>query len=98
MRSAAREPLIGLLFTALTGAALRVLLTPAGPLPNAPRAADSQPSFPALPTRADGVASYDIDAKLDTTKHRVEGHEKIHFVNRSSAPLSELWFHLYLNA
>lgn len=55
-------------------------------------------SLPPLPEVASKVASYRIEAKLDTTTHKITGHETIELVNRSSAALSELWFHLYLNA
>src|SRR6185369_11360348 len=55
-------------------------------------------AWPALAESAPKVASYTIEAKLDSERHRITGHETIHFVNRSSAALTELWFHLYLNA
>ena len=55
-------------------------------------------AWPALADSAPKVASYSIDAKLDSQLHRIAGRETIHFVNRSSAVLKELWFHLYLNA
>ncbi len=44
------------------------------------------------------MASYQIDAKFEAELHRLKGHETIVFLNASSAPVSELWFHLYLNA
>ncbi|MEO7033708.1 MAG: M1 family metallopeptidase [Polyangiaceae bacterium] len=100
MRRAARDLLIGALFSALSGLALRALAGAKNALPASTAASriTSQAPFPALSAAADSVASYDIDAKLDTNTHRITAHETIHFVNRSAAPLNELWFHLYLNA
>ncbi len=100
MRRAARDVLIGALFTGLSGLALRALAGAKSVTPgsgSAPRLA-TEATFPALSVSADSIASYAIEAKLDTDAHRLTGHETIQFVNRSSAPLSELWFHLYLNA
>jgi len=97
MRRAAQDLLIGAAFSVLSGLALLALSTlqsaRAGARAISPRAA----SFAGAPG-PDKVASYDIDAKLDTNAHRITAHETIHFVNRSSATLNELWFHLYLNA
>lgn len=44
------------------------------------------------------VVSYDLSAKLDPSKHQIEGEGMIRLTNTSDAPLSVLWFHLYLNA
>jgi len=99
MRRVTQDLLIGAVFSALSGWLLHALLlgasTPKAPAPqaNAPAAA-----WPALAESAAKVASYTIEAKLDGERHRITGRETIHFVNRSSAALSELWFHLYLNA
>jgi hypothetical protein len=98
MRRAAQDLLIGAAFSALSGLVLLGLsgLRTARP----PSASHSQPKadFAAALQEPSKVASYDIEAKLDTSTHRVTGHETIHFVNRSSVQLNELWFHLYLNA
>lgn len=59
------------------------------------------PSFDSdasLPSSADEVASYKLRAKLDETRHVVEGSGTIQWRNASTAPVTELWFHLYLNA
>ena len=64
---------------------------------------------PAVPAEAQETAAatasarltrltYDIDAKLDTTRHVLTGTERIHFTNTSPLPLPALYFHLYLNA
>jgi len=86
-------------FSALSGWLLNALLLGAG----TPKAAHPQPkapegAWPALSEGAPKVASYTIDAKLDSEQHKITGRETIQFVNRSSVALSELWFHLYLNA
>src|SRR6187402_2362962 len=57
----------------------------------------SAPQAP-LASRAEPVASYVIEAKLDAGQHRITGRERIRFTNRSRVALNELWFHLYLNA
>jgi len=41
---------------------------------------------------------YAIDAALDPVAHTVDGTVRLHWVNESSAPATDLWFHLYLNA
>jgi Peptidase family M1 domain len=94
MRRATFDLLLGAVFSALSVATLCALAGPAGGPHSAPVKAD----FPAVKAGAAQVASYDLDVKLDSNAHRVSGHETIHFVNASSAPLNELWFHLYLNA
>lgn len=47
---------------------------------------------------ADPVASYTMTATLDPVAHTLHGKGTIVWKNASSAPVSELWFHLYLNA
>lgn len=44
------------------------------------------------------VASYDISARLDAQTHAVQASAQIRLLNHSRAPLTSLWFHLYLNA
>jgi len=44
------------------------------------------------------VASYQLSARLDEKRHLVRGSGTIRFENSSTAKLSELYFHLYLNA
>jgi hypothetical protein len=41
---------------------------------------------------------YELKAKLDPTQKQVTGSLRITFTNTSQRPLSELWFHLYMNA
>lgn len=43
------------------------------------------------------VASYTIDASLDTVTHRLLASEEIEWVNTSAVAATELRFHLYLN-
>jgi hypothetical protein len=44
------------------------------------------------------VADYELRARLDEASHRVDGSGKLRFTNASRAAVSELYFHLYLNA
>jgi len=99
MRRVTQDLLIGVVFSALSALLLSALLSTTG----ATRAAETAPrkpatAWPALAESAPKVASYVIEAKFDSERHRIAGSETIHFVNRSSATLNELWFHLYLNA
>ena len=102
MRRVSQDLLIGAVFSALSALAACALFGTTQPLAVRPaqsaKKAAAESDFPVTPASATPVASYEITAKLDTNLHRVAGHERIHFVNRSSAPLTELWFHLYLNA
>jgi hypothetical protein len=47
---------------------------------------------------ADKVASYTLNAKLDAAAHTIHGTGTITWKNASKVAVSELWFHLYLNA
>ena len=51
-----------------------------------------------LPAHATAVADYDIDVRLDAEAKTLEGRERILWRNPSNDSVSELWFHLYLNA
>jgi len=51
-----------------------------------------------LPERAEGVADYRISVTLDADKKQLHGHETVTWRNPSTDPVSDLWFHLYLNA
>ena len=97
MRRSALDFLVGTAFLLSSALVLGALLRDADRRPSVLAAASSG-QFPAVPDAATKVASYVIDATLDVTLHRLSGRETIHFVNRSSASLHELWFHLYLNA
>ncbi|HEV2680883.1 MAG TPA: M1 family peptidase, partial [Rhodanobacter sp.] len=48
-------------------------------------------------TLSDRVVSYQIDAELDAAKHAVTGKERMTWRNRSDRPVSQIYFHLYLN-
>ncbi len=50
------------------------------------------------PPKTTQVASYDIEAKLDTDAKMVSGVEVLTWKNTSSDTISELMFHTYLNA
>jgi hypothetical protein len=82
--------LVGLLLsTALSlcsGQALRANPTPLAPIP-----AHVVAPLP-------HVANYDIEVRLNPEHHKLEGLSRISFTNTSNKPLTELYFHLYLNA
>lgn len=60
-------------------------------------AADPAAAVP-MAAHADEVASYTLRARLDPVAHTVHGEGAITWRNASSAAVSELWMHLYLNA
>jgi hypothetical protein len=70
---------------------------PAEPIPNLP---PQTPNLDRKVTRVDetGIASYQLDAKLDDAAKSIKGKGTLTWTNASSAPTRELWFHLYLNA
>src|SRR5688572_25458695 len=68
---------------------------PSLPVPSPPTATSAAAIAPERPL---AVASYTLEARLDAAKHRIEGKGTLLFVNRSSAALPALYFHLYLNA
>ena len=43
------------------------------------------------------VVDYKLRAKLEPVAHTVHGEGTLTWTNTSSKPVSELWFHLYLN-
>ena len=105
MRRVSRDLLAGLGLSLLCGLVVRALWLGTLPAPVPPptlaalsAGGPTQTPFPVPAASAARVASYDIVAKLDPKTHRVSARETIHFVNRSSVALRELWFHLYLNA
>src|ERR1017187_5979378 len=51
-----------------------------------------------LREHADNVVDYAISVTLDATKKQLAGTEVLTWRNPSSDAISELWFHLYLNA
>ena len=52
----------------------------------------------AMKERAESVVDYTLRASLDPQRHIIDGKGTIVFRNRSRESVSELWFHLYLNA
>lgn len=61
-------------------------------------AALAAPAGAALPDRADRVVDYRIEVRLDPQRHELEGRQQLVWRNPSDDAVSELWFHLYLNA
>lgn len=59
--------------------------------------ARSLPADP-LPDRAEHIADYDIEVRLDTESKQLDGRERIVWRNPSTDFVSEVWLHLYLNA
>ena len=51
-----------------------------------------------LPERAQTIVEYRIDVKLDAGSKQLIGREHIVWKNPSTDAVSDLWFHLYLNA
>jgi len=97
MRSALRE---AVLFALATCAAVGQPLASTAHA-EAPRAAphveDVAPDV-AMAAHPRHVADYTLRATLDPVAHTVHGEGTITWRNVSSKPVSELWFHLYLNA
>lgn len=58
-------------------------------------AAQAQPPYVTADEPRDRV---DLRAQLDATAHRIEGTLRWRFTNRSSVAVTELYWHLYLNA
>ena len=56
------------------------------------------PAQAPLRAHADDVVDYTLRARLDPLAHTVHGEGTIVFRNHSTAPVHELWLHLYLNA
>lgn len=52
----------------------------------------------ALRQKADAVASYVLDARLDEASHRIAAKGTIEWRNASTKPVSQIYLHLYLNA
>ncbi len=77
------------------GEAVAPSLPPLAPAGDPEAAYDSDS---ALPPHAVDVVDYTLRATLDPAAHAVHGEGTIVFRNTSSAPIRELWVHLYLNA
>ncbi|WP_288427712.1 M1 family metallopeptidase [uncultured Spirosoma sp.] len=59
----------------------------------------ARPQLPIFPKPlSPRLANYQIDVSLDTKTRRLTGRETLTWRNPSNAPVSELRFHLYLNA
>jgi hypothetical protein len=89
--------------------AARVAVALAFALPFLPLATSAAPPTPLLPPgvsfddtpmleHADDVADYTLSARLDPVAHTVHGEGTIRWRNASTAPVNDLWLHLYLNA
>jgi hypothetical protein len=90
MRAALVPSVLVLALTSTVGAADSITgedMTGAATMSEAPLAA-----------HAIDVVDYTLVAKLDAFRHQVHGEGTIHWTNRSSSSVSELWVHLYLNA
>jgi len=48
--------------------------------------------------KARHVVNYQLAAQLSHEQRKIDGHARLQFTNTSSTPVSELYFHLYLNA
>ncbi|HEY7474044.1 MAG TPA: M1 family metallopeptidase [Vicinamibacterales bacterium] len=51
-----------------------------------------------LPERADRIVDYRIGVKLDHAARQLHGQQRLIWRNPSSDTITDLWFHLYLNA
>ena len=72
--------------------ALALSAAVAAPLTPAPARGDS------LPARAVHVADYDMRVRFSPEAKTLEGQQRIVWRNPAPEAVSELWFHLYLNA
>ncbi|HQF25538.1 MAG TPA: M1 family metallopeptidase [Polyangiaceae bacterium] len=70
----------------------------APPIDSIPSLGPSFDEDASLPAHAVSIASYTLQANLDTRSHVIEGKGTIHWVNRSSTSITELPIHLYANA
>ncbi len=91
LRALARCVAVVLVAGAGLGSAIRPSAAQAGPL------TPSAPNVPML-EHPEKVVDYTLRAKLDPALHTVHGEGTITWRNVSSASVSELWMHLYLNA
>lgn len=78
--------------SALTAALLALCLLLSG-VPSAAAQSSGPPGGP-----QSDVASYQIQVTLDPQSKQLQGSERITYRNPSADTLTELWFHLYLNA
>jgi len=71
-----------------------------GPTPAAsgPASGDAAPSRPRLPLQAPRIADYRIEVTLDPVTKQLTGTQRLTWLNTSTDPVPDLWFHLYLNA
>jgi hypothetical protein len=82
---------------AAAGAAARAVAGSPAAAIDAPEAQIDAPAAP-LPSTVAPVASYTLSARLDADTHTIHGQGTLTWVNTSLASVSELYFHLYLNA
>jgi hypothetical protein len=64
------------------------------PLPSA----DAKPAWIAAQDPPEAIASYRIEARLDLAKRRIRGSQTLTWVNTGGTAVTELPFHLYMNA
>ncbi len=53
-------------------------------------------AFPLICFAAE-LPRYEIDAKIDTTSHKISARQKVTFTNNTDKELSEIYFHIYPN-
>ncbi len=97
LSAGAWEAIAGSILTAACALAIGSLnsATPASAAPIGPEVA---PSETPMREHAESVGDYTLEARLDPFRHVVQGTGTIAWRNRSTAPVRELWVHLYLNA
>lgn len=86
------------LVVALFASCAELPRAPLAMVPGAPPTVPAAPGALPLTEHADAVVDYTLTAKLDPVAHSVAGQGTLKWTNTSVAPVSELWFHLYLNA
>jgi hypothetical protein len=65
----------------------------------APLVLSALPAFAdPLPVKADEIVRYDIVVRLDPVTKQLHGTERLTWRNPSADTVTDLWFHLYLNA
>ena len=87
----------GALALALAGT-LALACSPDQPTPRPLPAPDGvSPRLSGAP-RSPRIASYRIDARLDTEARTITARQRLHWINRAEHPVEMLPFHLYMNA
>jgi hypothetical protein len=89
-----RAPAIALVLVAATGCAAEPAEPTTTPLP----APDGRPAIRASEPLSPRIANYRIEASYDAKTHRIAATETLTWRNTSTRPVTELPFHLYMNA